>query len=219
MREQVAADAAAGRFDRWGCSTVIDEHVGAPVMGRAEFEWLHGLAGIDARWPAGNAGLIHVYGYLLSTVPTPYGLKRERWENGLLAQCLGRDPRAFLLSNAAAAGDTVLRRVGAAAGRLLEDPAAAPHGAWHFDDGYGETSTYFRTVIVQPSDHGPAALLYGVCDGARMLLVTAFPLENPTAGDIAAFRDAPPRMRYNAVLPGVAAGTGLRRLMWGRDRG
>lgn len=27
----------------------------------------------------GNAGLIHTYGYLFSTIETPYGFKRERW--------------------------------------------------------------------------------------------------------------------------------------------
>lgn len=70
----IDADARAGRFGRWGRSTVIDENVEAAVIPEALFAALHARAGLRAEWPVGNAGLVHVYGYLLSTVPTPYGL-------------------------------------------------------------------------------------------------------------------------------------------------
>jgi hypothetical protein len=92
MFEQIASDAAAGRFDDWALSTVLDENVQTPVISKAEFFRLHAAAGIAATWPIGNAGLLHVYGYLLSKVVTPFGLKGDRWRNGELAGQLGLAP-------------------------------------------------------------------------------------------------------------------------------
>ena len=92
----LAEDRAAGRFAAWGRSTVIDENVGAAVLPRAVFDQLHERAGLTAEWPIGNAGVLHVYGYLLSTTPTPYGLKRERWLSGELERACGLETGALL---------------------------------------------------------------------------------------------------------------------------
>jgi len=46
--DQVRTDAAAARFEDWGLSTVIDENIESPVISRAEFERLHGLAALQA---------------------------------------------------------------------------------------------------------------------------------------------------------------------------
>ncbi len=66
------------------------------MLSRSTFEALHDRAGLDSAWPVGNAGLLHVYGYLLSTTPTPYGLKRDRWLGGELARACGLAPDAFV---------------------------------------------------------------------------------------------------------------------------
>lgn len=89
-------DRASGVFSDWGLSTVIDENLRRPVIGPALFAFLHECAGLEATWPVGNAGLLHVYGYLLSTVPTPFGLKRERWIGCELTRALGMPDGAFL---------------------------------------------------------------------------------------------------------------------------
>jgi hypothetical protein len=209
MFDQIASDSRHGRFARWGLSTVIDENIDAPVIDRQTFEQLHDAAGIGAAWPIGNAGLLHVYGYLLSTVPTPHGLKRDRWLDGSLALALGLAPDAFLLESADAAGGTVLARVTDAVLPRLEAPGGDQ--VLTFDDHATDGSpVFFRTSVVASS--GGAALLYGMHDGAAMLAITAFPLADPTPGRLEALASAPPRLRYNAATPLLAPRSPLRRL-------
>ena len=211
MFEQIAQDAAAGRFDGWGSSTVIDENTQAPVITRAQFDELHAAAGLDATWPVGNAGLLHVYGYLLSTVITPYGRKGDRWRDGELAQLFGLAPGAFLLESAAAAGRTVLQRVTAAALPHLAHPAHGHGDGLVIDDEAPDGSTFFRTTVLSVPGRSSAALVYGVSESGRMRLVTAFPLAGPTPASLDALAADPPRMRYNAALPELPPRTPLRR--------
>ena len=211
MFEQIAQDAAAGRFDGWGSSTVIDENTQAPVISRAQFDELHAAAGLTAVWPVGNAGLLHVYGYLLSTVVTPYGRKGDRWRDGELAQLFGLAPGAFLLESAAAAGKTVLQRVTAAALPHLAHPAHGRGDGLVIDDEAPDGSTFFRTTVLSVPGRSSAALVYGVSESGRMRLVTAFPLAGPTPASLDALAADPPRMRYNAALPELPPRTPLRR--------
>ena len=174
--EQVLTDARAGGFAAWGESTVVDENTGEPVIPRPLFDELHRLAGLDSVWPVGNAGLLHVYGYLLSTAQTPFGGKRDRWTEGGVARALERAPEEFAPWFAAAS--TMLERVAGAIAPILAEP---PPGALCIEEGPAPLA---RTVVV------PGVLLYSV-DG---LLITAFPVssfEPPTD---------PPRLRYNAVV-------------------
>jgi hypothetical protein len=89
---QIRADAAASRFARRGRSPVSDYTTGEPVLPRKLFDELHELAGvtgsdtsdagIGVARPIGSAGLLHVYGYLLSTGDTEHGPKRDRCTHG-----------------------------------------------------------------------------------------------------------------------------------------
>ncbi|MGY4858372.1 amino acid deaminase [Cryobacterium sp. AP23] len=220
MFNQIARDAAAGRFDDWGLSTVIDENTRSPVITPAQFAQLHAAAGLSmAAWPIGNAGLLHVYGYLLSTVVTPYGLKGDRWRHGELAQILGLTPDAFLLDAAEAAGDTVLQRVTAATLPHLAHLSARRGDVLVIDDevpgtdgsAVGAAATCFRTIVVSAPGHSSAALIYGVREGGRMRLVTAFPLANPSPAFLDGLAAEPPRMRYNAALAALPPRSALRR--------
>jgi len=130
LAEQIEADAAAGRFSSWGRSTVIDENTGSPVISEALFAELHRIAGLDAGWPLGNAGLLHVYGYLLSPVNTPYGRKRDRWLGGGVARAFGLPDDAFApwfvapsSATPSARDSTPLERIAAIAMPYVEDPA------------------------------------------------------------------------------------------------
>lgn len=194
MLEQIASDAAASRFDAWGLSTVMDENIGAPVVPHEVFDELHAAAGITASWPIGNAGLIHVYGYLLSTVETPHGFKRDRWLEGALAVALGLPPEHFLPESAEDAGVTLLHRVTDAVLPRLENP---PVDATFWRDERADDGTVFRTLVL-PSVDTHSALLYGVHDGTAMRAITAFPI---TASDsfLAVLSEQPARMRYNAA--------------------
>lgn len=180
LSASLAADSRDGLFAAWGSSTVIDENVGAAVLPRGLFDALHRCAGLEASWPVGDAGLLHVYGYLLSTVPTPYGLKRERWLDGRLAVACRLSPDGFLPWTE---GPTLLTRVTAAAERLLvECPVRIEE--W---DGMRAT-----TAIGPVAASGVAPLAYAIAGR----LVTLFPVADPGA-----VLDAPgpPRPRWNAV--------------------
>jgi len=217
MFEQIARDAAADRFDDWALSTVIDENVKSPVISPAQFFRLHAAAGIAATWPIGNAGLLHVYGYLLSTVQTPFGLKGDRWRDGALAQHLGLATEAFVLEAADAACETVLQRVTDAALPHLAHPSAGLGDVLVIDDEVPEVeagagaATVFRTTVVSAPGHPGAALVYGVHEAGRMRLITAFPLANATPASLDALVTDPPRMRYNAALATLPPRTLLRR--------
>mgnify|MGYP000912609951 CR=1 FL=1 len=178
-------DRAHGRFDAWGRSTVIDENIGTPVIPRALFDELHRQADVEAAWPVGNAGLLHCYGYLLSLVETPYGLKRERWIDGELTAACGLPPDAFLPWRE---GPTLLDRAGDAASEILSAASSS-------------TSTVEgrRTRVGITSEHGPAALAYAVAATSQSapLLITMFPV-----GDARAVLDdvaSTARLRWNAV--------------------
>lgn len=191
--ELIAADALAGRFARWGLSTVVDENTGEPVIDGELFDELHRAAGIPARFPIGNAGVIHVYGYWFSTALTPYGYKRDRWQDGVLARLLGERADAFLLTGD---GDsTPLQRVTAAALPLLEHPPASARGRADVDlDGLKA-----RAVLVG-GDASSTAVVYGVDSGEGWRLVTMFPLSG-SAEAVVREVSADRGLRWNAVDP------------------
>lgn len=180
----IDSDARAGRFDGWGWSTVMDEHVGGAVVPEALFAALHARAGIRAQWPAGNAGLLHVYGYLLSTVRTPYGFKRDRWLDGALACAYGLPAQAFVPW---ASDRTLLDRVTDATDKLRQrKPVRVAKIA-------GASTSLSLGQRVQG---GACPLLYLV-DGR---LVTTFLVEFPEQ-ILAEWDEEPPRLRWNAATP------------------
>ncbi|GGF37212.1 hypothetical protein GCM10010922_10550 [Microbacterium sorbitolivorans] len=180
----VARDRADGLLERWSASTVIDENVGEAVVERDVFERIHSAGGVNARFPIGNAGLVHVYGYLFSTVVTPYGYKSDRWNDGVLATALGRPAGYFRLGDG---DETPLARVLGSAEPLLLDPPASAHVAEWDADGARQ-----RAVVTE------GLLVSGLDEGAGMRLLTIFPV-----ADAAAFtRDLSaeaPRLRWNAA--------------------
>lgn len=183
----IDADAREDRFARWGRSTVVDENVGAPVLSKAMFDALHDRAGLDSAWPVGNAGLLHVYGYLLSTTPTPYGLKRDRWLAGELARACGLAPDAFVPW----IGErTLLDRVTETAETLI---AGAPlRRRQRIDD-------MDAIVAIVDRRPRPSALVYALdAPGEGPRLITMFPVGDPAAV-LADLDAALPRLRWNAV--------------------
>ena len=177
-------DTVAGRFASWGASTVIDEHTGGPVIPRALFEALHARSGLAVVWPVGNAGLLHVYGYLLSAVPTPYGLKRDRWLDGALARAFGLPDDEFVPW---ARASSLLSRVTAAAQDLLARPVRMADGP----------SGRMVLGLGEPTDTDAVALVYGIDER----LITTFPVASGAA--LLEEWDADPgRLRWNAAAAG-----------------
>ncbi|MGO1256483.1 MAG: amino acid deaminase [Microbacterium gubbeenense] len=181
----IARDRQAGRLDRWSWSTVIDENVGEAVIEREVFARIHESGDIDAAFPIGNAGLVHVYGYLFSSVVTPYGYKSDRWNDGVLASSLGLPADHFQLG--ASDDETPLERVlGAAMPLLTDPPASARLESWRVDD------VEQRAVLTD------GALISGLDDGSGLRLLTIFPVAdaNAFARDLT---EDPPRLRWNAA--------------------
>lgn len=207
----IRVDARAGRFEEWGASTVIDEHTRTPVIDPGVFVALHEAAGIEARFPVGNAGVLHVYGYWFSTAPTPFGFKRDRWADGGLATAFGLARDAFLLHGDD--GTTPLQRVAAAALGPLRDArrheiishdgnpiAAAPSG-----DAVVSRATMqvdgldTRAVLFRAPDSEVTALVYGLArPGDDYLLITTFPVSGDTDAFLAEF-EREQRLHWNAV--------------------
>lgn len=193
VREFIRADAAAGRLQDWGASTLIDEHTGVPSIDRELADELHRAAGIPARFPIGNAGLLHVYGYWFSTVRTPFGYKRDRWVDGDLARAFGLEREAFHLD--ASADTTPLQRVTGAALPVLQSP---PSGSLAAETIVGDART--RVVLLQRPGADTPALVYGISprEGESFALITTFPF----AGDLAEMLQefaSNPVLRWNAA--------------------
>src|SRR5690242_5335072 len=105
---QIATDAATrGLFDLWGTSSNFDESAKLSIVEPGVLSAIGEIARVKLAGPIVHAGLQHTYGYLLSTISTPYGFKRDRWSNtaleqgfGLPADVLGPNPsQGTLLAN------------------------------------------------------------------------------------------------------------------------
>lgn len=220
LRTQVERDRhTPGVLDSWGESTVIEEDSAVPVLERAAFETLHEWAGVAAQWPRGHAGLVHVYGYLVSEAGTRFGLKGERWTGGGVARALDRPERDLLPG--IANGSTMLSRVTHALRPVLAHPESAGDVEACIDDLIGDSpADAMRTVLVRGGG-GDRAIVYGRVLGEEVRLITAFPLA-PASGDalVETLLAASPRLRYNAVLPGLAERSALhsRRVILPRQR-
>ena len=197
LAAQVDADRTRGTFGRWGRSTVVDELTGAPVVPEPVLAWLQRRAGLPVEFPGTDAGLAHVYGYLLSTAATPFGLKRDRWTGGALAAALGLDPR-HLLPWHRPDGRTLLERVTEAVLPLLADPPAGALLAR--DDAVPGTTDALRTVVVRAQGVRGGALVYGWVGPGGVRPVTAFPVAT-TRRWLREAGSLPPAPRYNVLVP------------------
>ncbi len=63
----------------WGLSSNRDEVADTCIVHRPILEALAELVRLPLIGTSFHAGLMHTYGYLLSDLQTPYGLKRDRW--------------------------------------------------------------------------------------------------------------------------------------------
>lgn len=74
---------------RWGQSVNVDENVGCQIVSPVVLDLVGQYAGQRMDEPAYHSGLQHTYGYLLSTIQTPYGYKRDRWLSPTIEQGFG----------------------------------------------------------------------------------------------------------------------------------
>lgn len=192
--EQVTASRSdPAQMAKWASSTVIDDNVQAPVLDERVFSWLHhGVAGAFG-FPIGHAGLMHVYGYLLSSVETPYGLKRLRWLTADLANAFGLESSFFFPT---ASTVPLMERVASAVLPTLIDPTADSRTILAFDEMI-DLQRRMRTAYIMDPMTNSTALLYGSVSGDEVRIVTAFPIGPLTAQSARDRLAEPARYRYN----------------------
>ncbi|ORI21145.1 hypothetical protein [Rhodococcus sp. 1168] len=192
--EQVVASRSdPAEMAKWASSTVIDDNVKAPVFDERVFSWLHRGVSDGLAFPIGHAGLMHVYGYLLSSVETPYGLKRKRWLTADLANAFGLESSFFFPP---ASSLPLMERVASVVLPILTEPTADSRTVLAFDD-FIDLRRRMRTVYVCDPVTNSTALLYGSVAGDDVRIVTAFPSGPLTAQSARDRLLEPARYRYN----------------------
>lgn len=187
----------------WTSSTVVDGNADSPVLNRSVFSWLHRGLPDTFEFPIGHAGLIHTYGYLLSPVLTPYGLKRERWLTADLAEAFGLEPSFFYPTASAV---PLMERVAQVALPTLADPLATSRTVLALDEIVDE-SRKMRTVFVSNAGRTATAAVYGSVTDGVVKLVSAFPVKGFSAEYVVERLAGPTRYRYNYAPPGASPGS------------
>lgn len=97
LSQQMTRDRNCAALRRWAESLNYDDNAKARITDRK----ILNVIGRQVHHPiqrglAYHAGLMHTYGYMLSQLQTPYGMKHERWTSGELEKGLGLPVGALL---------------------------------------------------------------------------------------------------------------------------
>ncbi len=192
--------ADAGLLDRWWRSTVIDENTLQPVLEPETFAWIDQFdaPSADSGWPLSHAGLLHTYGYILSTAWTPFGWKSDRYMDGSLATLLGIDTddltpwaaEGTMLSNLTQALDDLMAN--SSPRHLIEESGRLVKLAGGSADGTLRTRIYEALNAL-----GDQLLVYTVAfaDTGVERYITAFPMG--ASGVQSLLTDTEVRSRFN----------------------
>jgi hypothetical protein len=175
--KQIEADARRPELlSLWGLSRNIDE---SHLIDRQKtvppslLEFFNSILKVpfDASYEIGHAGLTHTYGYLFSTLETPYGFKRARYVRGeieagfgLPAGLLGgRHPEGSLLLNLTLLAGPVAFRSDPDALRVLaallrKTARRAPPSLLNFDFSRLRPKTLVESVRLDSSGAGEKLL-------------------------------------------------------------
>ena len=221
-------------FDEFAKGVIVDPAILAALASRL------GVPYADGPERRSHAAMEHAYGYLFSTLKTPFGFKRQRWVSGELERGLGLPDG--VLSPAPSSGTLLGNLTYVAAHLALRDepselraieaetadvPAAirsydyAALPGLRLEETVGDVT--IRTDLVALPHPGKDAylLVYSVRDPSSKpaaRLYTAFPVgaDFPRSlGNPALLGDKPVVSRYNAFIPGVTGQTrlGVRKLL------
>ena len=232
IARQLDLDARAPWLELWAESLNFDEHAhGVIVPEVIEDALLRAGGAPPRRGLVVHAGLTHTYGYLFSTLVTPFGYKRARWVDdtlehgfGLPRGTLGPDPgQGSLLGNVSwFAGRIALRDSARAQSMLLASARDVATAVTQFDYAALQSAcveecdggTCLHTDLVpllwpRPSDSSHWLVYSLHTQGALPRLISAFPVSaNVVAAllDPGAFGDQVPiKGKYNVYLPEFGA--------------
>ncbi len=222
-----------GPLPFWGRSRNHDELAGTQMVDPAILDVIAELSGVRLCHVTPHAGLQHTYGYLFSTVETPFGFKRDRWLGTeisgpfhLHSTTLGPAPNdGTLLCNATWFASNFayrrqrehLRRIQKRlAARVSPDLRKASLIAEHVRitqrvsrTWYGRQRTWILQTDVVTAGNGPSVLIYSIASPTTKShkLTTLFPVSESGKVDLIkqaeSTRLAEVEPRFNAYHPAL----------------
>lgn len=221
----------------WGKSVNFDSGAKKKIVDDRIIADLQGLFNIRNDNKIVHAGIMHTYGYLFSTIDTPYGYKRKRWINPGMNS-------AFALEGNSLSPETLdgglLSNLTYFSGMLAFNHKTelsllknVSNEVFTYDysklsverveeeiPGYTLVTTLVRfpvKIMIAENDY---MLIYSTVDHTlnKELLVTAFPIDAKSYEKIIAKENMGPNqkitLRYNAYLEGIGQNlTGTRKLI------
>lgn len=221
----------------WGKSLNFDSGAKKKIVDDRIIEDLQRLFNIKNDNKIVHAGIMHTYGYLFSTINTPYGYKRKRWIAPTLNSAFSMEGNSFspesldggLLSNVtyfsgmlAFKNKTELSVLKNVSNEVFTYDYSKLAVARVEEEIKGHTlvTTLVRfpvKIMVEENDY---LLIYSTIDHAmnKEFLVTAFPINAEAYEKIIATETMGPNqkitLRYNAYLEGIGNNlTGTRKLI------
>ena len=213
--------------DLWATSRNYDENAKATIVAPEIIRMIADIVGRRPTTKTFHAGYLHTYGYLFSTLVTPYGLKRDRWIQPTLDARFGFG-RATLRIHPYKG--TLLMNLTWLLGALVFDREARAHGRLetlkeHLPDTLRRLTRRRLTrhrIVERPTRAGTEiitdifrlkgghVLVYSCHDlqSGQRRLFTVFPIGQQARADLldpdrfgARRRDL--KLRYNAVIDGL----------------
>ena len=219
--QALSRDGAAPAIGRmWARSRNADENTHTAIVQPELLAALGVEMGQDGQGDVVHAGLTHTYGYLLSTLRTPFGYKRARWVSGEIERGLGL---AVGLLGPMPKEGTLLANVTCVLARLSLEvsheevcvSAAREVGTAKLPARLGrlvERARSAQGVVTLRTDWfrfsaNRGLLVYSVLDSEGERLITAFPADDATWEKLTMPKtlgdNRPITTHYNAVIPGL----------------
>ncbi|MEK6234897.1 MAG: hypothetical protein N2C14_09310, partial [Planctomycetales bacterium] len=231
---QIRADGASACLQYWGQSLNHDELENQTIVDPKLLNVIGRLANYSIQDGAKfHSGLIHTYGYLLSSLKTRFGYKHERWTSGVIESGLGMPKGTF---SPTPESGTLLQNVTWLMSNLAFDTPpcdlAAPESAKAFAFDRLSRTRIVETIslqigerkprkvtiatdlvpFLQPTPTAQALLVYSYQTAGAHKLATCFPIDkNAMAIEVeqASEKNGIIRPRFNLHLDGLPK-TGVR---------
>lgn len=221
----------------WGQSLNFDSGAKKKIVDDKIISDLQALFNIQNDNKIVHAGIMHTYGYLFSTINTPYGYKRKRWIAPTLNSAFGLEGNSFspetidggLLSNVtyfsgmlAFKNQTELSLLKNVSNEIFtyNYSQLKVDRVEEVTKDYTLVTTLVRFPVKIMIEEYDYLLIYSTINHAsnKELLVTAFPVNAESYEKIIAKSEMGPNqkitLRYNAYLPGIENNlTGTRKLI------
>lgn len=213
----------------WGQSSNVDSGAKKQIINDEINQNLHLLFGLKSDNKTVHAGVAHTYGYLFSTLDTPYGYKRKRWIQPTLnfafsLKGLSLSPQAGeggLLSNLTYFAGTLAfsKNIERAELKKLKNVSMEIKNFNYFSlslehleeeiPGFVLRTSLLRLPLKSESEENDYLLIYSILDQSKNKesLITVFPIKADAYQKLTDPKtlgnNRPISIRYNAYLAGL----------------